>query len=122
MSRPMHNRMNKSSRRNNQVARAIASIEPLEPRTLCSGGSVDYDGSSQLTIEGTSGSDHIEVDVTDWENPQLRDWHVEFNGESHSFPTPLIMNLKIDGLGGNDHISLNGLPTGVYTHVTTGSG
>src|SRR6185369_11813868 len=104
----MTRRINKSLRRNAHIARAI---EPLEPRTLMSGGSVDYHDVAYLTIQGTSGSDNIEVDVTDWTNPQVRDWHVEFNGESYSFDTPLIMNLDIHGNGGNDHISLNGIPT-----------
>src|SRR4051812_11382455 len=107
MSRPIHHK---------------TAVELLEPRMLRSGGDVDWHDKAYLTITGTTGSDQIEVDVTDWTNPQLRDWHVEFNGESHSFPTPLIMNLQINGMGGNDHIKLNGLPTGVYTHVTTGSG
>src|SRR4051794_40311856 len=70
-------------------------VEMLERRTMLSGGSVDYHDVAYLTIQGTSAHDDIEVTVTDWSNPQVRDWHVEFNGESYSFATPLIMNLDI---------------------------
>ena len=103
------------------MTKGHAMFEQLESRTLMSGGSVDCDGAG-LTIQGTANSDVIDVTVTDWTNPNLRDWHVDFNGESYSFPTSLIFNLDIHGNGGNDRVSLNGLPSGVYTTVTTGSG
>src|SRR2546423_217481 len=66
----------------NRTARRRTLFERLEARTLRSGGSVDYHDVAYLTIGGTSGHDDIAVTVTDWTNPNLRDWHVDFNGES----------------------------------------
>src|SRR5215468_10390920 len=93
-------------------------FENLETRTLFSG--MDYDGASTLNITGTTGSDTIELDVTDW--PSVRDWHLELNGEPDSVQSPLITHVNILGDGGNDKIKIVGLPPGVFAKVFTGSG
>src|SRR5205809_191606 len=93
-------------------------FENLETRTLFSG--LDYDGAETLNITGTTGSDKIELDVTDFSN--VRNWHVEINGEPDSVQTPLITRVNILGNGGNDKITIVGLPAGVFAKVYTSGG
>src|SRR5947208_2985812 len=100
------------------VATTAICFENLETRRLFSG--VDYDGASTLNITGTTGTDKIELDVSDYSN--VRDWHVEINGEPDSVQTPLITRVNILGNGGNDKITIHGLPPGVFAKVYTKGG
>jgi Ca2+-binding RTX toxin-like protein len=52
----------------------------------------------------------------------VRNWHVEINGEPDSVQTPLITHVNILGNGGNDKITIVGLPAGVFEKVYTAGG